>query len=261
MMGRDFISGAKKVGRVSGLLALVLVCAPMMAQADDAEIKYPKDWWDPMILAEYAKGPGYLSKETVFEVTPHPTNAEAIKTEIPYLEEISKTERSDETIQLILKENRNILLVPFMDDGLFDSEKNPLAFQMLMKSDKDAAYFVLDLKQKIERARPSQLDPNLKLVIDNPGHAAYPSGHSTQSWLIARILSGLDPEHKDAYENESKAIAHRREIAGVHYPSDSAAGRELSDKIYEELQKNSDFKKDFEAAKAAFVASIADEKK
>lgn len=261
MMGRNFISSAKKAGRVSGLLALVLVCVPMMAHADDAEIKYPKDWWDPLVLAEYAKGPGYLSKETVFEVTPHPTNAEAIKSEIPYLEEIAKSERSEENIKLIEKENRNILLVPFMDDGLFDSEKNPLAFQMLMKADKDAAYFVLDLKQKIERPRPSQLGPDLKLVIDNPGHAAYPSGHSTQSWLIARILSGLDPAHQAAYEKESIAIAHRREIAGVHYPSDSAAGRELGDKIYEELQKNPDFKKDFESAKAVFVTSIADEKK
>jgi acid phosphatase (class A) len=44
-------------------------------------------------------------------------------------------------------------------------------------------------------------------------------------------------------------MAFSREILGVHYPSDSEAGRSFARQFVNELLKNKAFKEDFEAAK------------
>jgi acid phosphatase (class A) len=44
-------------------------------------------------------------------------------------------------------------------------------------------------------------------------------------------------------------IGFRREIAGVHYPSDSAAGRKLAEHMIVALQADSDYQADRAAAR------------
>ena len=43
------------------------------------------------------------------------------------------------------------------------------------------------------RPRPSQLSPSLMPPIDVPGHASYPSGHATESYLLAGMLAQVMP--------------------------------------------------------------------
>jgi membrane-associated phospholipid phosphatase len=91
-----------------------------------------------------------------------------------------------------------------------------------------------------------------------PGHAAYPSGHATQSFLIARCLaaaveggpSALASEALDALANR---IARNREIAGVHYPSDTAAGRDLAAQLFAALDGVATFKAQLAAATAEWA--------
>jgi membrane-associated phospholipid phosphatase len=78
--------------------------------------------------------------------------------------------------------------------------------------------------------RPSQLCPALLPPIEVPGHASFPSGHSTQAHLMAlsmsRVLNGL-PQWATMVDDLwtlADRIARNREIAGLHYPSDSLAG-------------------------------------
>jgi acid phosphatase (class A) len=58
-----------------------------------------------------------------------------------------------------------------------------------------------------------------------PNWAAFPSGHSFYSHMLAYLYSELAPEFSDIFLNDARAIAHSREIIGVHFPSDSEAGR------------------------------------
>jgi acid phosphatase (class A) len=109
---------------------------------------------------------------------------------------------------------------------------------------------ILEQKLKYDRVRPSYLDPTIIPVIDVPQHPAYPSGHSAQAHLRALILSELDPQNKETYEKAAERIARNREIAGVHYPSDSAAGVIMARQIFEVLLKNVDFLTLLEQAKA-----------
>ena len=82
--------------------------------------------------------------------------------------------------------------------------------------------------------------PALAPPIPVPGHASYPSGHSTQAHLVAACVKLALPAPTGgtaspttvalsaALDVLADRIARNREIAGLHYPSDSGAGVELA---------------------------------
>jgi membrane-associated phospholipid phosphatase len=83
------------------------------------------------------------------------------------------------------------------------------------------------------RPRPSQLCPALLPPIQVPSHASYPSGHATQATLIAECAKLVLPASGwDGLKHDLDVLARRigrnREIGGLHYPSDSDAGRTLA---------------------------------
>ena len=87
----------------------------------------------------------------------------------------------------------------------------------------DLAIATFVMKQKFNRVRPSILDKDLGHTIQIPTHPAYPSGHATGAYVIAYLLQELDPESAQTYLKAAKQITENREIAGLHYPSDSEA--------------------------------------
>lgn len=112
---------------------------------------------------------------------------------------------------------------------------------------------VMRLKNKHDRVRAHKLDPTLTTVIDVPEHGAYPSGHSTQAHAIAFLLTTLAPERRAEFESDALRVAVNREIAGVHYPSDSAAGRLLARQIVDLMLGNREFRALVESAKAEWA--------
>ena len=91
------------------------------------------------------------------------------------------------------------------------------------------------------RPRPSQICAALMPPIEVPGHASYPSGHSTESYLISHCLAQVMPAavttpydqndpHSTALGRLAQRTARNREVLGLHYPSDSEAGRQLAEK-------------------------------
>jgi hypothetical protein len=112
---------------------------------------------------------------------------------------------------------------------------------------------IMRQKKLYDRVRPSYLDPTIKPIIDVPLHPAYPSGHATQAQLRALVLSELDPKNRAAYLQAAKRIARNREIAGLHYPSDSRAGVILAGQLFKKLMKNPDFVERLEKAKTEWV--------
>jgi membrane-associated phospholipid phosphatase len=96
------------------------------------------------------------------------------------------------------------------------------------------AIVVMHYKNKFGRPRPSQLEPALRPMLDVPGHASYPSGHATQSHLIAQALTTVIRNHEIGRELYSiaKEVAVNREWAGLHYRSDSEAGKQLAREIF-----------------------------
>jgi len=93
-------------------------------------------------------------------------------------------------------------------------------------------------KLKFRRARPQQVCPALVPLINPPWHASFPSAHSLESHLIARALSEVRPHSSRELDALACRIAHNREVAGVHYRSDSEAGEELAGKAFKLLMKD-----------------------
>jgi len=97
-------------------------------------------------------------------------------------------------------------------------------------------------KRAFNRVRPSQISPALLPPIDVPGHAAFPSGHATEGHMIALCLSQVMPAAASAGDQSplimmAQRIARNREVLGLHYPSDSAAGKLLAEKSFEILMQ------------------------
>ncbi len=109
---------------------------------------------------------------------------------------------------------------------------------------------IFRLKTSYDRVRPHKLDPTLTTVIDVPEHPAYPSGHSTQAHAVAFLLTRLAPDRQAEFEADALRVAVNREIAGVHYPSDTAAGRLLARQIIDLMLEDPAFSALVEEAKA-----------
>lgn len=95
------------------------------------------------------------------------------------------------------------------------------------------------MKKYFNRVRPSILadkmkesgliDRSLTTTIKVPGHPAYPSGHATQSSYVSDLLSYYDPVNRKIYKDSAIEISENRELAGVHYHSDTVAGYKLGE--------------------------------
>jgi hypothetical protein len=101
-----------------------------------------------------------------------------------------------------------------------------------------AMYF----KGLYKRPRPSELCPALLPPISVPGHASFPSGHSTQAHLMALCINDIFdtlPQQRTVLEDTwtlADRIARNREIAGLHYESDTNAGKAIALATHPTLQ-------------------------
>jgi len=139
--------------------------------------------------------------------------------------------------------------------GSFFVETNlPKTAAFFAKVQSDAET-VTDLgKDYFHRPRPYVTDTNLangKLEKS----FSYPSGHSTESMVLALVLADLLPEKHDAILARARQIGWHRVQIARHYPTDIYAGRTFALAIVRELKQSPAFQKDFAAAKAELDAA------
>jgi acid phosphatase (class A) len=118
---------------------------------------------------------------------------------------------------------------------------------------KDAETVTDNAKDFYKRPRPYVTDPSLingKLEKS----FSYPSGHSTESMVLALVLSDLFPDKHDAIIAKARSIGWHRVQTARHYPTDIYAGRVLAQAIVKQMEKNDDFQKDLAEAKAEIAA-------
>jgi acid phosphatase (class A) len=113
---------------------------------------------------------------------------------------------------------------------------------------------VTDLgKDYFHRPRPFTTDTNLangKLEKS----FSYPSGHSTESMVLALVLAEMLPAQHDAILAHARQIGWHRVQIARHYPTDIYAGRVLAQAIVKQLKKSDEFEKGFDEAKAEIEA-------
>ncbi len=242
----------------SGMFLLVCLISgfvsppPKAMAADINQLRFKQSMWDDRVLRILIEGPAYLKAEREFEISPPPKNdSEITKQELETLRLYQRpVHRTKSQIAKIRREaGAGAFVDMFIKDEAIPPALGEKAHHLLSMGDDECQYFVVKYKKRFSRPRPNQLEKSLNLVVPNPGHAAYPSGHATQSMLMALILSELDPAHQEQYHAYAKAMAKRREIAGVHYPTDSSAGQKLAVQIFTALKTIEEFSKEMALVK------------
>jgi len=112
------------------------------------------------------------------------------------------------------------------------------------------------VKQAWDRPRPFRIDKRLKPVVPEPGSPSYPSGHSTWATAVGIVLADMVPEHRAAIFARAEEFAYHREVAGVHYPSDVAAGHLAGTALAAQLFASPRFRSDEAAAAAELRAAL-----
>jgi hypothetical protein len=114
--------------------------------------------------------------------------------------------------------------------GIENLDGYPATNALLINICQLTSYVGLIYKDKFRRTRPNQFDPRIRPLIAVPVHSAYPSNHAFQSYSLAHVFSTLVPEETVSEElfRVAGSVARNHEIAGLHYPSDSAAGMLLA---------------------------------
>ena len=182
---------------------------------------------------EYIKKINSLSKDTkkkiinILDINDHtlyqyPNVLKNVQADIADLLQ-KKNLRTKKRIQEIYKDvTQKGLLGQF---NITDTNTKHKILDILFKIDP----IILYIKQHFNRVRPSFINKDIQPVIKIPDHPSYPSGHAIQAFIISHILP-----KKNFKKNVKIAerIALNREIAGVHYKSDTDYSRILAPKIF-----------------------------
>jgi len=105
---------------------------------------------------------------------------------------------------------------------------------------KSSAPIILDIKKYFNRPRPKvvakKMNINMKdIEMDSMKTPSYPSGHSVQGVLIAKVLGDKYPKAKSAFAKTGKNISYSRRVAHAHYKSDSKMGEKLGNSMYKHI--------------------------
>jgi hypothetical protein len=134
----------------------------------------------------------------------------------------------------ILQQDQNFQLY-WLHMLMMSRSSHPKTFFLLKIAARVGELVMIHYKNKFQRPRPSQICPALMPLLEVPGHASFPSGHSLLSHLTSLCLIDLAPRAKDSLTELANRVARNRELAGVHYESDSTAGAEVAEVVHDLL--------------------------
>ena len=83
---------------------------------------------------------------------------------------------------------------------------------------------------------------------------SYPSGHSTESMVLALVLADMMPEQHDAIIAHARLMGWHRVQIARHYPADIFAGRALAQAVAKQFKSSEEFEKEFAEAKQEIEA-------
>lgn len=121
-------------------------------------------------------------------------------------------------------------LIPFVASILpVTPFRAPAVIEMLETGLDIVTPVVMRVKIALGCPRPTQFSQLIQPMIPEPGHPALPSGHATQMFTLATMLSrmmvpGAEVVSDSQLYRLACRIAINRTVAGLHFPADSAAG-------------------------------------
>lgn len=213
--------------------------------------------WESQHLRWLRQQPRFLPrnwKQTIVLPVPPDNSSDRTKAELAELVEKAK-ERPNRLAEIKNElQLANFRFGQFTYQDLTTQKSFEKTGELMRSMYSSVACVTFMMKKRFNRVRPTVVAEKLAIeldpVIPNPGHPAYPSGHATGAFAIAFLLAELDPKNKQTYLTNAARIAENREIAGVHYCSDSEAGRLLARQLVDSFLRNRSFKTQVGEARA-----------
>lgn len=193
------------------------------------------DWnaWRYMTELEQS---GWRSSITLPD--PQSITTDSLEDEINKLRRMALDERPDALGEILSQAHEFISYFMTVMGGT--TKSHPATNRVFQIANLAATLIVMHFKDHFNRPRPHHICPGLLPPIEVPGHASYPSGHATQANLFALCAKGALANAPSGQSGPigvvldalAARIARNREIAGVHYPSDSMVGKRLAEAIF-----------------------------
>ena len=108
-----------------------------------------------------------------------------------------------------------------------DAPRAARAYAIVWTTFHDAGVACWDAKYSYWMIRAFQADPDIKTVFPTPNHPSYPAAHGCFSTASAAVLGYLFPRDAVQLAALAEEANQSRIAAGIHYRSDTVAGREL----------------------------------
>jgi hypothetical protein len=225
------------------------------------------EWRHTVFLVEFLMKTGWQSKIEV----PSPP-AEGSSQALHELEELKVKQAHEDR-----RERAHEIIAEIYDYiGLyenlcfFDAHSHPVTSGLIRTVDLIGWTVLQYYKELCGRRRPSQVDPAIRPLIRVPPFSSYPSGHAMQPHLIKcalqEVLGAGGDSHSsntsaarlgEELENITERIAVNREWAGVHYRSDTEAGKKLALDVWALIARNNNFIELIKQAKLEWQPSRA----
>lgn len=225
-----------RIARLAVLVALACIFAPSLAaRAGEAEF-FPFHDWDPFFVKALTGTVRNLPPDwrARYTVPVPPADRRTLAAELSELKQLAQKRTGREAR---IEAQREGTVEPFLEATGCGGDAKQELIKLIDDIQVDAVIAVMHFKLKFSRLRPSQVDPSLTVLFPPPGHPAYPSGHATQAYASAAILMELAPRLRHQMEKVADDIAVNREIAGVHYRSDTVGGKILALQIAEDYRR------------------------
>ena len=171
-----------------------------------------------------------------YEGMPPPKNSsQQVRNEINYLISLQPF-RDKEAEEMIFHDKK--IVEAFEEYLAIYGLEDRVDLERIRNIQEQSDVITLSLKRHYDRPRPDKLAKALGIdlplfPLQTAETPAYPSGHALQGRLLARLISDELPiEHRKNILDIGKRIGIGRQVAGVHYPTDTEFGVKVADELY-----------------------------
>ncbi len=113
--------------------------------------------------------------------------------------------------------------------------KQLLVRSTLMRVRYDTLIAITRDKVEYDMPRPGKVNPQMTLLIEEPDSPSYPSGHAAFGSAASDVLCFFFPNECTRWCELGYEVGASRLWAGVHFPQDVNAGRELGNQVAEQF--------------------------
>ncbi|MBQ7690291.1 MAG: phosphatase PAP2 family protein [Muribaculaceae bacterium] len=129
----------------------------------------------------------------------------------------------------------------------------PAIYTMLANSLKTCSNACSSTKTHYRRRRPFQVFNDPLGTGETLSATSFPSSHSAKGWIVALLLSELNPAAQEALLKLGYEYGQSRVIVGAHWQSDVDASRMIGSATYARLRTSPRFVEEMAAAQAEYA--------